>query len=318
MRFDTRFDAKRERLVEDWANLLSKSVPAVCDLAGAFRQDEACYYVSHHCGSFNFSLRLHWEDGKPDWLIRFPIPGKSVLPEDKVRNEVALMNFLRQHTSIPKDTTTDEKESDVLDPDISEDTLKTLYSEISKVLLELWSVDWDKIGAPDFDTSNSWRAQRPPVTLGMNEFIRYGGLAENLVLSNTFSSSLDYFMTMAELHSTHLKEQLNRNGWSLDPLYWNLLDNYVYGKASITERVARTTYETGLHGNREPYVRSKIEDLQRYNEAVASDECVDYEEPAEDETPEYWIKSDEKGPPQQISSARINGSRHPATGFLEN
>ncbi|KMP05810.1 hypothetical protein CIHG_10238 [Coccidioides immitis H538.4] len=45
----------------------------------------------------------------------------------------------------------------------------------------------------------------------MNELLRFGGLAERLVLPKreTYSSSFDYSMELAELHVTHLREQLN-------------------------------------------------------------------------------------------------------------
>lgn len=66
----------------------------------------------------------------------------------------------------------------------------------------------------------------------------------------------------------------SRNGWSLDFLYWNLLDNYVYGAECPDERVARTRGSDGggLHRGREGFVRSKIGDLQRYRAQIGCDD----------------------------------------------
>lgn len=513
MSSDHRLHAEKERLWDDFAHQLSKNVETLRNLAGKFRQGNSeCYVLSRHRGSFNFSLRLHWQDGGRDWLIRFPIPGKVLFPDEKVQNEVVLMEFIRRNTSIPvpeiigygtaeenptglgpfiimtwiegvrmkdllQETSASEKDPhDVkLNPDLSEDMLKSLYSEMSKVLCELWALDFDRIGSLVFDdSSNSWDITRRPLTIARTEMATRDGVSLELPgVSDTFSSSLDYFACLAGAHTIHLKKHVNgirnsrdarlkyttrhlfksiipfftsmsenngpfklfcedfgpgnvlvdpetleitsvidwefcyaapaqflaspprwlllkyvdhwvldegldsflsaympkfelflqtleaheaaeknyasesvhpistsshqklstrmreslesRQAWfniailepfSIDSIYWDVLDNYVYGPASMTERTARTTGSStcimggdktySLHRDREAFVRVKIADLQMYNVAIGKkteeQQQVEYEEPAEDEKPEYWMRSEENEGEEEESS----------------
>lgn len=50
-------------------------------------------------GAFNVWIRMKFSDGSA--VARIPIPGKTILPEEKVEKEVAVMRFLQQHTGIP-------------------------------------------------------------------------------------------------------------------------------------------------------------------------------------------------------------------------
>ena len=467
--------AERERLMQEWANLFDRSLLEIYDILEKYRENpRGGRLVSKQCGSFNFSVRAHWDDGGPDWLIRFPIPGKALFAEEKFQNEVATMRFIRQNTSIPipeiiaygtaaenptglgpfmimtwiegtrmkeligkKVPGTDDAKETILDPDIDEDMLKTLYSEVAQVLLQLWSLDLDKIGSLTFDhDANLWKVNRRPLTLSMNESIRLGGLHDDDFPHLTFSSSYDYFFYLAELHLLHLAKQRNSiydsrdcrarytgrrlfksiipfftsqtdingpfklfcddfgpgnilvdpstleitgiidwefcyaapaqflasppdwlllkntdhwmedeglesfmktyiprldlliqaiehhegkqalsnacgklssrmrqsmgskqiwfnsallNGWSVDFLYWDILDNYIYGSASMTERVARVTSGSDLYSDREAFVRSKVEDLNRYNAEFGDGEQIEYSEEEEDEKREYWV-----------------------------
>lgn len=50
-------------------------------------------------GAFNVVQRMRFlDDGSA--IIRFPAPGYSVFPEEKVEREVAVMRFVEQHTGI--------------------------------------------------------------------------------------------------------------------------------------------------------------------------------------------------------------------------
>lgn len=341
----------------------------------------------------------------------------------------------------------------------------------------MWFLDFDSIGSFDFDKeSNTLQIQRAPITIGGTELVRYGGFPEKHPFSKAFSSSLDYFTALADLHVKQLKDQLNsvndsrdcrqkytsrhlfksivpfftsksdnngpfklfcddltpgnilvdpstlkitavidweftyaapaqfaasppawllvkniedcvedaglekflenykpkfelfiraleaaeaeryssndpynsdagkklstrmrqsledrtvwfnialRNGWGVDPLYWDLLDDYVYGEASITERVARATGEVDFHRDRESFVRSKIEDVKRYNAEVEIEERIEYEEPKKGEKPGYWMKSVGKDAGTQTPTACpsllwrriVQAYAWPGTGF---
>jgi hypothetical protein len=54
-------------------------------------------------GSFNLSLVVRFSDGGPKAVIRFPKPGRTAtaLQGEKVRNEVQVLKFLSEKTTIP-------------------------------------------------------------------------------------------------------------------------------------------------------------------------------------------------------------------------
>lgn len=123
-------------------------------------------------GAFNLCSRMVFEDGFSS-LLRFPCPGRVMFPEEKVRNEVAVMTFLRQNTNIPVPGIIhygmgDESPAGLgpfilmehvahvsnlaaqlrapgykrgdrpfLDPDIEEEKLAFFYGQIADILLEL-------------------------------------------------------------------------------------------------------------------------------------------------------------------------------------
>lgn len=194
-----------------------------------------------HSGSFNFSLRLHWEDGGEDWLIRFPLPGKSMFLDEKVRREAMLVEFVGSRTEIPvprviaygaahenptdlgpfiimawiegrkmseilrKDTPGE----DILNPDIDSRTLGLLYSQMAEILLELWKLDFDCIGCLGQDQqSGQYMVDGPPLTLEVNELMRTCGLG-NRTPSGVYHSSTDYIASLLQLQSTHLRDQQN-------------------------------------------------------------------------------------------------------------
>jgi Phosphotransferase enzyme family len=228
-----------------WFSSFRQSSQGICSLAGHFRGNDECFLKSWHCGSFNISVRLHWEDGGPDWLIRFPIPGKSMWPDEKVRNEVAVMEFIQQKTNIPvpsiigygmaaenptdlgpfiimafvegrkmseimKANTACEEDDDILDPNIEDSTLRNLYGQMADILLELFEHDFDHIGSLSIDsTNNSWSITHRPLTLDMNEISRCSGLSEDDFPAKIYDSSADYLSQLSELHFNHLLRQRN-------------------------------------------------------------------------------------------------------------
>ena len=239
-------DIKLNALEEDkkaWIAKASKSASGICDLVNPYRQRDDCLFVSLHCGSFNFSYRLHWEDDEEDWLIRFPIPGKSMFLDEKVQNEVAVMKYVAQNTNIPlprvigygmaednptglgpfiimtwvegtrmsdymrKQGTPDKVA--VLDPDLDENILKTLYGRMAEILLELWKLDFDRIGSLSMDESTgTWTISRRPLTVDMNELIRACGL-NDCTPARTYTSSTDYIMSLIDLQWENLRQQRN-------------------------------------------------------------------------------------------------------------
>lgn len=122
-------------------------------------------------GSFNITLQMKYIYSATN--IRFSQPGAILFPEEKVTNEVAVMRYISDQTQIPvpfvlhsgtrqesplnlnpfiiishiEHTTTMynalntpgclNKERGVLNPNINEDQLGMLYTQLAKILLQL-------------------------------------------------------------------------------------------------------------------------------------------------------------------------------------
>lgn len=132
-------------------------------------------------GSCNISLRLKYRNGAT--VIRFSQPGAVFFPEEKVVNEVAVMRFLLDQTSVPipfvlhsgtkKESPLElspfimmdyiehetkiydalnipgcpDEERGILDPNIDQGRLKALYAEFANILLKLSTPSLPRIGS---------------------------------------------------------------------------------------------------------------------------------------------------------------------------
>ncbi|PYH70851.1 aminoglycoside phosphotransferase family protein [Aspergillus vadensis CBS 113365] len=243
MDFDDIALVQFDRLRKEWVERCSRSASGICELANRYRNRDDCLLRSMHSGLFNFSLRLHWEDDGDDWLIRFPLPGKSMFPEEKVRGEAILMTYIADNTTVPvprviASGTADENptglgpfiimtwvegrkmsevlrtsdssdKKETLNPDIDEEMLKALYGQMAQVLLELWKLDFDCIGSlGNHEVTGKAQVTKRPLTLAMNELVRTCGLTD-LDPPRTYNSSTDYIVSLLQLQSKHLKQQRN-------------------------------------------------------------------------------------------------------------
>lgn len=173
---------------------------------------EISFAVKMKNGSFNWCFKVEFNDGTK-WAVRFPVAGKVIYAEKKVRREVAIMRFLRERTQVPVpkviafgmaadnhdpkmgpfiieewidgvplSTIMEELPrpswGPVLRADISDQALHKIYRQIARILLELSIHSFDKIGAPSLveneDGIPSWVITSAPMTLKMNEIERCG------------------------------------------------------------------------------------------------------------------------------------------------
>ncbi|KAE8351836.1 kinase-like domain-containing protein [Aspergillus coremiiformis] len=246
MDFDDISLAAFEKKRWQWGCLCSQSAQGICALANFFRQRDDGMLVSMHCGSFNFSYRLHWEDDEEDWLIRFPLPGKSMFLDEKVCAEAVLMKYMADQTQIPvprviaygmaddnptglgpfmimtwiEGRTMSEllrtEHHDILNPEIDQQMLRTLYGQMARILLELWQLDFDRIGCLSHDAvSGEYQITQRALTLEMNEMIRIRGLTDGTT-ARVSETSAEYITSLLQLQSTHLAEQRNSIHDSVD------------------------------------------------------------------------------------------------------
>ncbi|RMZ91883.1 hypothetical protein DV736_g867, partial [Chaetothyriales sp. CBS 134916] len=133
-------------------------------------------------GSFNICVQINFDDDRPDIILRLAKVRVTTFRDEKVKNEVEVMKFLRQHTTIPvpriigwgltadsprglgpfiimdyvegEDLSdllqkpNDDKEAPLtLNPDLDNKTLDIIYRQIAGFMLQIYQFDFPAIGA---------------------------------------------------------------------------------------------------------------------------------------------------------------------------
>ncbi|KAG9197456.1 hypothetical protein G6514_001553 [Epicoccum nigrum] len=187
-------------------------------------------------GSFNLSLVIRFDDGGLKAVIRFPKPGITAtnIRDEKVENEVQVLEFLRERTTVPvprvvswgltKDSPAqlgpfmimdfvgeNARDEVVLGSDVDDTKLDYIYEQLADYMLQLSRLDFTTIGAiTKNSSSNKWDASARPLTYNMNEL--------RTVVSKfptkgdptaPFKSANSYLHSLADKHLVHLQIQRN-------------------------------------------------------------------------------------------------------------
>ena len=222
MDWDERTEASHYAESLSWARKFNDVRGAgIAGWVSTFRHNLPCEIVSDHCGSFNWSCKVRFEDGT-QWMVRFAVPGRVMKGDEKVSHEVATMQFVKEQTNIPVPSIIawglshenplglgpfiimefiegeplntilqqhqEAGEIRILRPDISDGELAVIYRQIANILLELSAHDFPRIGSLSnaSDTDDCVRSR--PLTLKMNEIESHGGvcIGSMLILSFVF------------------------------------------------------------------------------------------------------------------------------------
>ncbi|KAK2030657.1 hypothetical protein LX32DRAFT_716649 [Colletotrichum zoysiae] len=210
-------------------------------------------------GSFNISFKVQRADSDEQVIIRFPIPGRiqDAWRDEKVENEVMVMKYLQDLTSIPvplvrdwgltKDSPhhlgpfiimdfvegqdlsdllqqpNENKEDPIaLDPDIDNAKLDFVYEQIAGFMLELSRLSFSRIGAISQNAmSGQWEVTRRPLTYDMNEVVTLGGYpTDRLNPAAPFDCASQFFAARGKAFQVHLEAQRNIAADDED-LAWN-------------------------------------------------------------------------------------------------
>lgn len=220
-------------------------------------------------GSFNISLDVKHGESDERVLIRFPFPGNIYGPwrDEKVKNEVMVMDYLREHTtSIPvprvrdwgftkespqqlgpfiimdfiegqnlsdllQQPTENREEPIVLNPDIDEEKLDLVYEQIAGFLLELSRLEFTRIGAiSKVATSGQWAVTGRPLTYDMNEVATLGSYPVDKFTMAPFDHASNYFSACVQRFQTHLEAQRNIAGNDEDLAWRNFIARCCFAK----------------------------------------------------------------------------------------
>ncbi|KAF1911345.1 putative altered inheritance of mitochondria protein 9, mitochondrial, partial [Ampelomyces quisqualis] len=199
-------------------------------------------------GSFNFCISVCFNDGGPKAIIRFPKPGHTLTArrEEKVKNEVQVLEYLREKTKIPVPRVTSwgltdespgnlgpfiimdyidgtslttllrqplqsEKDDVILRDDIDNAKLDCVYEQLAGFLIELYQLDFDAIGAiaksPD---TGQWLASERPFTYNMNEMaVSVSNYPVDTFPATPFQTTRAFLEYQSDENLTHLRVQRN-------------------------------------------------------------------------------------------------------------
>ncbi|QPG98682.1 hypothetical protein C2857_007860 [Epichloe festucae Fl1] len=246
MPFDDVSWEESENIESAWVKsiLEETTLRAIGDFIVKHRQGIPVEMCDPKAGAFNVLFRMKFRDGGSA-VIRFPKPGCTMFPEEKIRNEVATIRYIQDNTSIPVPFilhwgTREESplglgpfiimeyinhETDAgkvlnmpelgwqdrprLNPQVNPDTLDTLYRQLADVLLQLSKLEFPRIGCLEEIADSEWEVRRRPLSIHTNELVRLGTLPRRKLPDSTFANSFEYFEALAQLHSDHLEHQRN-------------------------------------------------------------------------------------------------------------
>jgi hypothetical protein len=193
-------------------------------------------------GSFTLSLVVKISDGEPKAVIRFPKPGHTATAfrDEKVRNEVYILQFLSKYTTIPVPrvvswgtlednpqhlgpfmildyvdgvslATSLKQDEVILATDVDDTKLEHVCEQLADYMLQLSRLDFATIGALSKNpSSDEWIVSERPLTYNMNELKT---VVSNYPASGSptapFTSAKAYLESLADEHLVHLRTQRN-------------------------------------------------------------------------------------------------------------
>ncbi|EHY60905.1 hypothetical protein ABEF92_005527 [Exophiala dermatitidis] len=237
MLFDHVAEKRQEKNFTIWLQSLLRKSPEhlAMHLAAIHRAGKpiaACHWRN---GSFNICYKVKYDDGFHA-VVRFAALGRTIYRREKADNEVAVMKYLRQYTSIPVPDVLGagtcwagpyivmsfvEGESlatllqdplqtgrPVLNPRISERALKKAYREMAKLHLHLSKSEFHRIGALECN-GESFTVTKRPLTYNMNELATSANLPPHVFPTQPCDSADEYLTLLADQHFSHLQHQRN-------------------------------------------------------------------------------------------------------------
>lgn len=251
----------------------------IADFILKYNRGNATEFAILKKGSYNISLRMKYH--KAATVIRFSQPGAVFFPEEKVVNEVAVMRFIADQTSIPvpfilhsgtkKESPLElspfimmdyvehetkmydalitpgcpTEERGILDPNIDEYRLEMLYGQLAGILLELSTPSLPRIGSLSQIDDFSWEVACRPLSMNMNELVRLGDLPRSKLPNTTFNTASSYLEALADLNIEHLVHQRNDAVESADDCRRKFVARQLFRKLARDKRLTNTSLDKG-------------------------------------------------------------------------
>ncbi|PYI07387.1 phosphotransferase family protein [Aspergillus sclerotiicarbonarius CBS 121057] len=275
--FDDPAWLKSEETAQSWLDSLHRTecYRAIRDFIVRYREGQACE-LKRMMGGANMNYRLIYDDGTSA-VLRVPVPGFAQFPDEKIQAEVAMMQWLKQNTSIPIpsilhwgtseqnplqlgpfilmeyiDHDTDlfgalntpglvNVQRPVLDPNISLERLAFFYRQMADVLLPLAVTPMSSIGSlipkQNGNDDKGWDLSGRPVSIHWNELVRLGAFPKEELPTTSFPTTSSYLNTLADLHIKHLLRQPHDSITSKDDCRQKFLARLLFRKLAREDRL---------------------------------------------------------------------------------
>ncbi|KAJ5239925.1 hypothetical protein N7468_004544 [Penicillium chermesinum] len=207
-------------------------------------------------GSFNITLQMKYTYGATN--IRFPQPGAVLFPEEKVQNEVAVMRYISDQTSVPIPFVLHsgtQKESPPQPRPVYHDEpycpfndhLDKLYRQLAMVLLDLSKPQFQRIGSLSQVDDFTWKVTGRPLSMNMNELVRLGTLPRSKLPPqfSTFQTASSYIEYLAQLNILHLIYQRNDAVKSADDCRRKYVARLLFHKLAKDKKLSQSCHENG-------------------------------------------------------------------------
>ncbi|PLN83414.1 phosphotransferase family protein [Aspergillus taichungensis] len=289
--FDDAAWEKSDEIEDSWLDFLFDE--DIYNEIGVFLAEHACPrqwadFKFFRSGGFNASFLMTFTDSKTGGaVLRLPLPGVHMFPEEKVRNEASIMQFIMERTSqtmpipVPMVSRWGErnespsklgpfiimsyidharsmsdlletpgrqpKERPELNPDINTIKLKALYRELANIVFSLSTLSANRIGSLKQTGRTAWEVAYRPLSMSMNEIVRLGTLPRSKLPTATYDRASLYFEALAELHIAHLKHQRNNAIDSADDCRRKFVARFLFRKL-VRDRELRDKWMSHEHG----------------------------------------------------------------------
>jgi hypothetical protein len=194
-------------------------------------------------GGFNVLYPIKIEGFPANVLVRQPCPNQAIFPEEKTLAEAATTSYISQHTSLPvpklfysgidanigpfmiiqdlgsrrgmgralETPREDPNDTPVLNPDISEPKLKSLYGRLARCVLDLAQPTFPRIGALVETEPGTFSVNGRPITMNMTNMVQLSNIPKSIFPpeGTTYQTADEWYTVLAEMQIATLLFQHN-------------------------------------------------------------------------------------------------------------
>ncbi|KAI1120578.1 phosphotransferase family protein [Nemania abortiva] len=181
---------------------------AVANLILKYKKGQAEQMHPAAKGGYNVVYRLEYKDGS-SVIMRVPIRDDNPLG----LGPFIIMDYIEHHQNMSRELLDPKRPIDerpVLDPDISEEKLEFLYSQIANILLQLSSLKFPRIGSlVEKEGGISTSVEGRPLIANMNDLVVHTSAPESILPCQTYASADEWYRALADMHMAQLVFQHN-------------------------------------------------------------------------------------------------------------